>query len=135
MTLARWNLDVDVAPSVGTLRPEVEETLRTVLGTYHIPELDAENLLRETVIEVLYKAEDPTDFSMRIRPVLQAKCRTYWATRRWRSSGEAPNSLPTPQRPPREDGRRPQVHHWYYDGHGAVATSPVRRWMNALRWW
>ena len=92
MTLARWNLDVDIAPSVGTLRPEVEETLRTVLGTYHIPELDAENLLRETVIEVLSTAEDPPDFSMRIRPVLQAKCRTYWATRRWRSRTQLSNA-------------------------------------------
>ncbi len=84
MTLPLSDLEAHDTPSLTTLRPDVEEELRQVLLRYHIPELDAEILLRETVLEMIYKAEGPDDFGRRVGPVLQAKCRAYWLTRRWR---------------------------------------------------
>lgn len=84
MTLALRIREPQNTESLSHLRPEVEDSLRTVLLRYHIPELDAESLLRETVLEMLYKSEGPRDFGRRVGPVLQAKCRVYWQTRRWR---------------------------------------------------
>ena len=84
MTLPLSDLELRDTPSLTVLRPNVEEELRLVLLRYHIPEFDAEELLRETVVELLYKAEGPDDFGRRVGPVLQAKCRAYWLTRRWR---------------------------------------------------
>lgn len=84
MPLPLSDLEARDSHSLASLPLDVEEELRLTLLRYHIPELDAESLLREAVVEMLYKADGLGDFGRRVGPVLQAKCRAYWQTRRWR---------------------------------------------------
>lgn len=65
----------------------LEEELRAILARYQIPEVDAEELLQETAIEVLYKSAGPEEFALRLGPALRHRCRLYWETRRWRLYG------------------------------------------------
>ena len=122
MTLPLSDLETPESPSLATLRPHVEEELRVVLLSYHIPEFDAEVLLRETVVELLYKAESPDDFSRRITPLLQAKCRAYWLTRRWRRFNTLAEDLT------KAEGQPSQAQH-----HEPASPSEARR--ATLRGW
>jgi hypothetical protein len=65
----------------------LEEELRAILNRFQIPELDAEELLQETAIEVLYKSAGPEEFAVRLGPALRIRCRLYWETRRRRFYG------------------------------------------------
>jgi hypothetical protein len=121
------------AEALTALRPEVEEALRQVLTAFHIPELDAEKLLHETVIEMLYKAEGPADFGRRVGPVLQAKCRTYWQTRRWRHFNNLVKCDPPAAAEPLRESRGTHPHESSASEHaGARTTGLSRRLFTAL---
>lgn len=65
----------------------LEEELRAILIRHQIPEPEAEELLQETALEVLYKSAGPEEFAVRLGPALGNRCRLYWETRRWRFYG------------------------------------------------
>ncbi len=125
MTLPLSDLESPESPSPAVLRPHVEEELRLVLLSYHIPEFDAEVLLRETVVELLYKAEGPDDFGRRITPLLQAKCRAYWLTRRWRRFNTLAEDLTRTENPTSQARRDEEA-----SPHEARRAT-LRRWLIA----
>lgn len=66
---------------------DLEPEIREILLRYHIPQMDAELLIRETVLDVLYKSHSRGEFAVRLVPALRSRCRVYWETRRWRYYG------------------------------------------------
>lgn len=85
---------------------QLEPDLRQVLTRFHIPEMDAERLLGETTLEVLYKSLSPEEFGRRLVPTLRHKCRKYWETRRWRA-GSLMEKLERPEPEAPEPPSRP----------------------------
>lgn len=70
--------------SIEELCSGLEPELRRILLRYHIPQMDAELLLREATLEVLYKSRSRGEFAVRLPQTLASRCRIYWETRRWR---------------------------------------------------
>ncbi len=60
----------------------VESELRELLRKFHIPELDAEDLLSESLVQSLLKSTSGNEFEIRVRATLEAACRAYWEGRR-----------------------------------------------------
>jgi hypothetical protein len=61
----------------------LEPELREMLARFHIPELDAAELISSSVIESVFKSQDPNDLALRARATLELRCRHYWLTRRF----------------------------------------------------
>lgn len=60
------------------LRPRLEGVLRR----YQIPPGDAQHLLEEAILELIYKASYIDDPAQWLALRLSHKCRIYWVTRR-----------------------------------------------------
>ena len=67
------------------LRTTTESELRSLLVRFHIPELDAQGLLEQSLVESLLKSKSEQDFEVRVRLRLESACRAYWQNRRFGS--------------------------------------------------
>ena len=67
------------------LRTTTESELRSLLVRFHIPELDAQGLLEQSLVESLLKSKSEQDFEIRVRLRLESACRAYWQNRHFGS--------------------------------------------------
>ncbi len=78
---------------LGTIFAEAEGELRAVLRRFHIPEEDAEDLLQDTAVAFLTRADSVSAPRPWLIAVLRRKCLLFWRSRRRRLIDAVDGSL------------------------------------------
>ncbi len=71
-------------PAIGELLAQIQPKLKAVLYRYRIPAEDAEDLLQQAFLSLVYQSETVQDPAAWLVGTLRNKCRVYWRSHRRR---------------------------------------------------
>jgi hypothetical protein len=70
--------------SLHELVARLEPSMKEILVRYHVPEHHAGELLRDVLLDALYRGTGPGDAESCLLGLLRHRCRSYWQSRRHR---------------------------------------------------